>query len=137
MSTPTQIRRRSVRLLSVATLLLGATGCASSGARPTSGNPFAQESAERREIRVRVLNLHFSDATVWTRVRDVRRDRLGTVTGKSEATFVIPWTFSEPLRLEFHLLADVRCITEEISVDPGDLLELHITADPASDPTCR
>jgi hypothetical protein len=118
-------------------LLVGTAACASSGARPASGNPFAQDLAESKQIQIRILNLHFSDATVWALARDARRERLGTVTGKSEATFTIPWTFSEPLRLEFDLLADVRCVTEEISVDPGDVLELQITADPGSDPSCR
>jgi len=137
MSIPKPIALRATRALAAGFLLVGAAACASSGPRPTSGNPFAQELADSKQIQIRILNLHFSDATVWVLVRDARRDRLGTVTGKSEATFTIPWTFSEPLRLEFDLLADVRCITEEIAVDPGDMLELQITADPGSDPSCR
>ena len=116
--------------------LLLAAGCATATAQKDS-NPFSQDLADRNEVRIQVMNFNFSDATVWLLVRDARRMRLGYVTGKSDAVFTVPWTFSEPVRLEFDLVADVRCITEEIMVDPGDILELQISIDPSSDPQCR
>lgn len=118
-------------------LLLALGACASSGGKERPTNPFTQDLAERSQIRIRVENFNFNDATVWVLVRNERRQRLGTVTGKSSSVFTIPWTFSEPMRLEFDLLADVRCVTEEMSVDPGDILELQISVDPSSDPQCR
>lgn len=120
----------------VAGLLLALGACASSGGKERPTNPFAQDLAERNQVQIQVHNFNFADATVWVLVRDARRQRLGIVTGKSSAVFTIPWTFSEPLRLEFDLLADVRCVTEELSVDPGDILELQISVDPSSDPQC-
>lgn len=114
-------------------MLLGA--CATGTTR--EGNPFSQDLAERNEVRVEVKNFNFADATVWMLVRDGRRTRLGYVTGKTDAVFIVPWTMPEPLRLEFDLLADVRCVTDQIMVDPGDVLELQISVDPASDPQCR
>ncbi|HSG07799.1 MAG TPA: hypothetical protein VLA36_05565 [Longimicrobiales bacterium] len=116
--------------------LLLAAGCATATAQKDS-NPFSQDLADRNEVRIQVMNFNFSDATVWALVRDGRRTRLGYVTGKTEAVFTMPWTMPEPLRLEFDLLAGVRCITEQIVVDPGDILELQISVDPSSDPQCR
>lgn len=118
-------------------LVLALSACASSGGSERLSNPFSQDLASRNQVQIQVQNFNFADATVWVLVRDARRQRLGIVTGKSSAVFTIPWTFSEPLRLEFDLLADVRCITEELSVDPGDILELQISVDPSSDPQCR
>jgi len=131
------IRSASIRALMTASLagVVIISGCAS--ARTSGGNAFSQDMAERNEVEIQVLNFNFADATIWLLVRDSRRMRLGYVTGKSDAVFTIPWTFSEPVRLEFDLLATTRCITEEMMVDPGDILELQISVDPTSDPQCR
>ena len=132
---------RSVRTPTVLTAALAGllllSACATGKTKAREGNPFSQDLAERNEVQITVMNFNFSDATVWALVRDGRRTRLGYVTGKSDAVFTMPWTFSEPLRLEFDLLADVRCVTEQIMVDPGDILELQISVDPSSDPQCR
>ena len=137
MSEHTLRRRRLAIALAGAALLLGAAACVSGGGKPHSGNPFAQELAERNEIRIRVVNMNFNDATVWALVRDVRHDRLGMVTGKSDATFTMPWRFTDALSLEFDLIGGVRCFTEALSVDPGEILELQISVDPSQDPQCR
>lgn len=131
--------RSTSRTLAAAVLasLLLLPGCATGRAKPANANPFSQEPAERNEVQIQVKNHNFSDATVWALVRDGRRTRLGYVTGKSDAVFTMPWTFSEPLRIEFDLIADVRCVTEQIVVDPGDIVELQISVDPRSDPQCR
>jgi len=129
-------RRRLAVVIAGAALLVAVAACASRG-KPTSGNPFAQGQAERNEIQIHVVNLNFNDATVWALVKDVRRDRLGTVTGKSDATFTMAWTFPDAMRLEFDLIGGVRCITDAISVDPGDVLEMQISVDPTQDPMCR
>lgn len=128
------------RLLSgflVAGALLALSACASGGSQPErAANPFSSALSERNEVQIKVMNFNFSDATVWVLVRDGKRTRLGIVTGKTDAVFTIPWRFSEPMRMEFDLLADVRCVTEQITVDPGDILELQISVDPQSDPQC-
>ena len=90
-----------------------------------------------QEIRIHILNLNFQDATVWAMVRDGHRERLGTVSGKREAWFTMPWRFSQPLRLEFDLVAGPRCRTENITVDPGDVLDLQIAADFFRTEGCR
>jgi hypothetical protein len=122
-----------MRALLVATML-GLTGCASGG---SGGEPFGQDLAERGEIEIKVVNMNFSDATVWALVNEGSRRRLGIVTGKREEIFTLPWTFSERLRIEFDLVAGPRCYTESLVVDPGDLLELQIASNAAADPSCR
>lgn len=123
--------------LVVLALLLVAGSCA--GSRTIERgvpNPFGQNPEESGEIQIRIRNFNFSDATVWVLEREGKRTRLGVVTGKSDSTFSIPWTFSAPMRVEFDLLAGVRCLTESLDVDPGDILELQISVDPSSDPQC-
>ena len=127
-------RRIGTRAFLVA-IPLGLTACASGSSG--GGNPFSQDLAERGEIDIKVLNLNFSDATVWALINEGRRQRLGIVTGKTEEIFTLPWTFSEPLRIEFDLVAGPRCYTESLVVNPGDLLELQIASNAAADPSCR
>jgi hypothetical protein len=119
---------RNVTRHTLAGALLAATACASGGPQ-SGGSPFSEDLAERQEVRIAIQNNNFSDATLWTLVRDGRRQRLGIVTGKTESVFTVPWTFSEPLRIEFDLVAGPRCVTENIDVDPGDTLELQIATD--------
>jgi hypothetical protein len=127
--------RPAVWGLAMALSIVG-SACAS-GSGTGAGNPFSQDAAERKEIEIRVINLNFNDATVWALIQDGRRKRLGIVTGKREEVFVLPWTLSEDLRLEFDLLASDRCYTERMRVDPGDLLELQIPAETSQSAWCR
>lgn len=117
-------------------VLLLAAACASPGPARPATNPFSEELAERSEVRIHVRNFNFADATVWAIAQEGRRQRLGIVTGKTDSVFTMTWTFSEPLRMEFDLLAGPRCLTEALTVDPGDILELQISLDPDSDPQC-
>ncbi len=117
------------RRLALTGALLATAACASGGGPQRSGSPFGEDLRERNEVRIHIQNHNFSDATVWTLVRDGRRNRLGMVTGKTDAVFTVPWTFSEPLRIEFDLVAGPRCTTENLSVDPGDTLEMQIAVD--------
>lgn len=133
------MRRIAFAPLAAAALVLAALalpGCSAPQALRGTRNPFGNEDPGTAQVRIRVVNFNFSDATVWTVVRSGRRQRLGTVTGKADATFTVPWTFTEPLRLEFHLLAGPRCFTEELSVDPGDIVELQIPLDAAASMMC-
>lgn len=113
--------------------LLGAllaASCATAGPS-RSGSPFSGDARERQEIRIVVQNHNFSDATLWALVRGGRRRRLGVVTGKSDAVFTVPWSFSEPLRILFDMVAGPRCTTENLPTDPGDTIELQIAVDVA------
>ncbi len=112
------------RLLQL-TVLLALTSCATS-AGGREGRE--QERQGATEIRIDILNHNFSDATVWVLVRNAHRERLGTVTGKTDETYVLEWDFTQPLSLEIKLLAGPRCLTRSIDVDAGDILQLEIQA---------
>ncbi|MGD8322151.1 MAG: hypothetical protein PVJ02_17000 [Gemmatimonadota bacterium] len=103
-------------------------GCATSGSGSRTGNPFGDRS-ERNEVQIKIRNFNFSDATVWVLTRGAQRKRLGVVTGKSDADFTVPWDFSQPMTMEFDLVAGPRCTTRPLEVDPGDVLELQIAVD--------
>ena len=73
----------------LAAIVLGFAACASGSS--SSGDPFSQDPAERGEIEIKVVNLNFSDATVWALVGGGGgRQRLGTVSGKGDANFTDP-----------------------------------------------
>ena len=46
--------------------------------------------------------------------------------GKGDETFRLTWSFPQPLSIEIDLLAGGRCVTPELQVDPGDIIELQI-----------
>jgi len=137
MSAPSELGRHLTRAFTGATLVLALAACASSGGKRASGNPFASGEGPAAEIRILVRNFNYNDANVWAVVRGARQQRLGTVTGKSDATFTMPWTFTDALRIEFDLIGGVRCITDPLAVDPGEIIELQISVDPSQDPNCR
>ncbi len=108
--------------VAVAVSVIGLTACASSA---PGGSPFAQERDVR--IRLHVTNLNFADARLYAH-RSSQRIPLGSVQGKGERTFTLDWPMSLPLRVEIDLLAGGRCVTNQLSVDPGDVIELQISS---------
>ena len=112
-----------IRFALVLLLALGLSACASS---QQAGEPSFSGAPPDDEIRVEVQNFNFADATIWALVQGGRRIRLGTVTGKTDSVFTLDWDFSLPLRMQIDLVAGGRCVTEELGVDPGDILLLQI-----------
>lgn len=104
--------------------VLPGSGCSLPGSG--SQNPFEPRRAS--QIRIEVINNNFNDATLHAR-RGNERQRLGVVTGKSGATYVIDWPISMPLQIEIALLAGGSCRTGTLQVDPGTVVELQIQAD--------
>lgn len=108
--------------------------CGSAG-RPIPGqNPFEGGQAAA-QIRIHIRNNNFYDATI-TALADTGRRRLGTVSGNQTATFTMPWTFTGTLRLEVDLLASGTCVTDAITVNPGDDVDLQILSTSGSN-FCR
>lgn len=131
LSSPAGTFRRA--LLCALALLLGA--CHTRTAYPGQ-DPFAEDGGTAQEVRVRVRNNNFYDASL-TAVGDAGRRRLGTVGGNQSAVFTMPWTFTGGLRIEVDLLAGPTCTTEYITVSPGEDVLLEIMADFDSTPNCR
>lgn len=114
-----------VRLVTLALTVSAPVACYQRGAKQR--NPFAAPGSERgkESIRVRVENQNFNDATIHA-IRGGERIRLGQVTGKTESTFTLPWTFSLPLQFQVHLNGGADCNVRAISVDPGDEIWVRI-----------
>lgn len=112
-----------LRLSAVLALVVGVTACAKS----TTKNPFAPPGTGRGEGSIQVLieNQNFGDATIHA-IRGGERIRLGQVTGKSEKSFTVRWTFSLPLEFEVDIIGGQGCGVRPMSVDPGDRVWVRI-----------
>ena len=105
-------------------------GCAHNPAR----DPFGGGAS--RPIRIDILNRNFNDASVWA-VYVGDRIRLGTVVGKGEARFQLPWNGAESVYMEIDLVGGDRCVTDPLTVDEGDILYLEIDVDLSKMSECR
>jgi hypothetical protein len=123
--------RRSLAALLVLTLV----GCGTRGPR-TGGNPFDGSGAGVPQMRLRVRNANFYDATI-TAIGDTTQRRLGVVGGNTSATFTMPWEFSSGLRVQVDLLAGPSCTTDVIQVNPGDEVEFQIPPDLGTSGFCE
>jgi hypothetical protein len=118
-------RRARISFLPPLFLVLMAVGCASATG---SGNPFTAAGANRIHIKVR--NENFYDATIWAVVGGARQQRLGIVMSNHDEDFTMAWSVSRTLQFDIDLVTgNMRCRTDALTVDPGDVLELQITAD--------
>lgn len=129
-STPTRLHGtlRGGALLVFALSTLAVAGCASmsGGENPFAGGGGGGEG--ERSLLIEVQNLNFNDATLHA-VSSGRRERMGRVSGKSNASFRIPWQSTQPLRIEIDLLAGSDYRTNAVSASPSDQIRLVIQAD--------
>ena len=114
----------------VLVLVLAAAGCRSvAGPR---GDLFGEPTArEDTQIRIIVTNNNFNDATLHALMNEGGNQRklLGTVTGKSQATYTLTWRSVAALQIEIDFLAGGRCTTEAITANPGDAIDLILGLD--------
>lgn len=121
--------------LAVIAVMLSSTACAST-ATPTDSDPFDNSGSEARSVRLMVQNMNFSDVRLFA-IRRGSRTSLGVVSGKRDAEFTLDWPLPEPLQIEIRLLAGPHCLTREMEVDPGDVLELQISSVFSQTSACR
>lgn len=112
--------RRVLTLVALGAAGLGMTACASSG-----GDPGAFDTVRPTTVRLVVQNRNFSDVRLYTHRRGARTT-LGTVTGKQDREFTFSWDMPDPMQVEIDMVAGPKCFTQEMQVDPGDILELQI-----------
>lgn len=113
-------------------LVLGACG----GMGGTVDDPFA-DFGDRNLFRIYVQNDNFYDARLYAIASGGVRQSLGFVGGKTDHVFTVPWSFSNELRIEINMVAGPTCVTEPITVDPGDELRLQIMSAIGSNDFCR
>lgn len=105
-------------------LAVGLAGCM--GTRGGSGNPMEAGASGTELVELLVRNDNFHQATVYTSPEHGSK-RLGVVGGKSKATFRFEWHLPY-LQLRIRLLAGSTVLTETLSVESDDRLELIIPA---------
>ena len=121
-------RRRTVaQRATIGALALLLVGCSTRGPRDNV-NPFDGSGVGVPQIRLRVRNANFYDATI-TAVGDATQRRLGVVGGNQTSVFTMPWEFTSGLRVRIDLLAGPSCTTETIQVNPGDEIDFQIPPD--------
>ena len=123
--------RTATTLLVLATL----AGCASTAGAPAE-DPFDPQGSGAANVRLLVQNLNFSDARLFA-IRPGRRISLGVVGGNQNREFSLDWTVPELLQIEINLLAGSQCLTREMLVDPGDVLDLQIASVFSQTSACR
>lgn len=130
----TASRARAVSALSLLpiVLLLGACG----GMGGTVDDPFS-DLGNRNLFRIYIQNDNFYDARVYAVAGGGARQSIGFVSGKTDRVFTVPWSFSNELRIEINMVAGPTCITEPLTVDPGDELRLQIMSGISSNDFCR
>jgi hypothetical protein len=87
-----------------------------------------EEPRKPTQITLHVENQNFYDATIYAMASGGERQRLGNVTGNSQATFTFRWLHDE-LRVVIQLLAGRSGVTQTIPTNPGDTLNLVIQPD--------
>jgi hypothetical protein len=126
---------RTVATLLPVLLALSLAGCASTAGAPAE-DPFDPQGSGATNVRLLVQNLNFSDARLFA-IRPGRRTSLGVVGGKQNREFSLDWAVPEPLQIEIDLLAGSKCLTREMVVDPGDVLDLQIASVFSQTSACR
>jgi hypothetical protein len=107
-------------MLAILALVVG-TGCSTVTRNPFSGS----RSGDAEQIRIRIENQNFNDATVHV-LRGGERIRLGVATGKADKDFRVRWNFTLPIEFEIHLVGGGGCRVRTMTVDPGDRIWVRI-----------
>ena len=100
------------------------------------GGAFRSSREGPQNVGVEVQNLQKADARLYS-IRDGQRISLGTVGGKQDARFTVPWNFHQSLRIEINLLSGPTCTTRTLQVQAGDILELQISSVFTQSSFCR
>lgn len=120
---------RAATLLAV--VLLSACGASRAAPSPFEEGPRGAPSED--PIRVDVQNLNFNDITIWA-VRQGQRIRLGRVTGKTDATFRIPWNLAIPISFEIDVVGGRSCRTGQVGVERNAAVWVIVPSNVGSQP---
>jgi len=118
---------RRLQRLMPASLILAAmlSACATAGAG-VADDPYAFTSTNRPpRIQLVVRNMNFNDVRLFALAPNGRTP-IGQVGGKQDAEFEMDWPLSAYMSIEINMVAGPKCETQEMQVDPGDILELQI-----------
>ena len=110
------------------TLAVGLFVAACGGGGGTSAPPPAFDGDPSQVLTITIRNEQIDAArvTLWI---NSRRQRLGDVRGIMTRTFQVPMERSASVRLEFDLTLGASCVTRDLVLGPGDVVETRIPVD--------
>ena len=111
------------QLFATLTFALLVTGCGGSGATSTPEPAF--EGDPSQVLTITVHNEQLNEARVFLLI-DRHRTRLGTVRAYQQETFHVPMTRVSNVHMEFDLTLGEHCVTTDVSVGPGDDIDVTI-----------
>ena len=113
-------------LLVTLTVGLLAAGCGGGGGTSTPPPAFDGDQSEVLTITIRNERLNVARVSLW--IAGVRQ-RLGDVRSNQTATFHVPMQRSEPVRMSFDLTLGANCVTRDVELGPGDVVQAVIPVD--------
>ena len=114
--------RKKLLGMFVGALLAG--GCGGTSAPP----PTLPGGDASQALTITIRNEQI-DAARITLFLNSTRQRLGDVRGNSTETFQVPMRVSASVRMEFDLTLGASCVTRDIFLAPGDVIDVRIPVD--------
>ena len=112
--------RKFLGTLAVALLTVGCGGGGGTSAPPPN---FSGGGSQFLTISIQNQQLDEARITLW--INGVRT-RLGDVRGNQTETFQVPMRGRDPVRMQFDLTLGARCVTRDIVMGPGEVIEVII-----------
>ncbi len=112
--------RNLLGTLAVALLTVGCGGGGGTSAPPPN---FSGDRSQALTITIRNEQLDVARVTLW--INSVRQ-RLGEVRGNGTQTFTVPMQRSDPVRMQFDLTLGASCVTRDVVLGPGEVVEVRI-----------
>jgi hypothetical protein len=113
-------------LLAALTVTLLAAGCGGGAGTSTPAPPFEGDPSQVLTVVVRNEQIDMARITLF--INSLRR-RLGDVRGLGTQTFHVPMDVPASVRLEFDLTLGANCVTRDIVLGPGDVVQAVIPVD--------
>ncbi len=112
--------------LTTLAIVLLVAGCGGGGGTSTPAPAFDGDPSQVLTIVIRNEQIDVARITLW--VNSVRR-RLGDVRGLQTQTFRVPMDRGASVRMEFDLMLGANCVTRDVELGPGDVVQTVIPLD--------
>ncbi len=117
---------RGRNLFAALTVVLLAAGCGGGAGSSTPAPAFDGYPSQVLTVVIRNEQIDMARITLW--LNSLRR-RLGAVRGLQTQTFQVPMDVPASVRMEFDLTLGANCVTRDIVLGPGDVVQAVIPVD--------
>ncbi len=111
------------KLSTTLALVLLVAGCGGGGGTSAPTPAFDGDQSQVLTITITNEQIDVARVTLW--INSVRQ-RLGEVRGNRTQTFHVPMQRSEPVRMSFDLTLGASCVTRDVVLGPGEVVEVRI-----------